>query len=547
MLGFFHGQNSNKVFIEEQSGGGGGGGGGSSGHISQSYMTINGNVLTAYNGPTDITDIHIPENVYEIGFEVFNDKSHITYVRMPVTHTENDNFTLKSKAFRGTSIKSLGYEGNIILEEDYIFLSCSQLEYINLKNGTTRIGNGCFMGCINLKCFEIPETVTYIDNVAFAGCSNLEIIRFMGDSGNCTIPNNGVFHSGSTPLTSTGSNTHSYSGRPYLLLNHDDTSSRNSGDMCFDNNFQVIKMLPIPDGTKISYVTINDNGIDYDKSNIDGAPIGSSTVDRNNFPTDALSAHVISFGSGITHADRSYSGHPMHINILRGHIIRFGPSFVRMGPHAFQDIWNNYYFEIPPTLTQWVVWSLGTLGRHYLPYRYSPQSITSHAGGSNNVGTPTTYEYIYNENVYQDTWYGFRGFRLTLNTKEGYSQSPGANTIEELIIKSNSATGSQGFAFFPNPVGNAPNLRLVRIVNKLPNTWWHWGGTPKNDTLVSTKELTFSYTSNAYDTYTSRTDRGSNNRVNNRSIQDLTQLKSYLEDYTGIETNSIPVVYELIE
>lgn len=539
MLGFFHGQNSNKVFIEEQSGGGDSGGGGSSGHISQSYMTINGNVLMSYNGPTSITDIHIPENVYVINNGVFDGKSHITYVRMPVTHTENDNFTIKDSAFKGTSIKSLGYEGNIILDGNYIFQNCSYLEYINLKYGTTRLGVSCFNSC-NLKCFEIPASVTHIDGTVFEGCTNLAIIRFMGDSGNCSIGSSSAFHS-MVPNQGVNTNHASYSGAPYLLLNHDDTSGRYSGQMLFDNNFEVIRMLPIPDGTKISY---RYNGPGQSDQTVD---IGSSTVSKDNLPDVVRGAHSISFGNGITQADRSFTQNPLYMDITRGHVIRFGSSFTRMGGHAFQNINYNYYFEIPPSLTTWVVWSLGTLGRHYLPYRYSPQSVTSHQGGSNRVGSPVTYEYIYNGNVYQDTWIGFRGFRLTLDTREGYAHSPGSNNVEELIIKSNSATGSQGFAFFPEPVGNAPNLRLIRIVNKLPNTWWHWGGTPKDNTLISSKELTFSYTNNAFDTYTGRTDRGNNNIVNNYSVQNLEEMKNYLEYYTGIENNPIPVVYELLE
>lgn len=57
-----------------------------------------------------------------------------------------------------------------------MFLQCSNLQTVNIPDGTEHISTECFSNCTSLHEIELPETVTFIHQGAFANCINLKTI-----------------------------------------------------------------------------------------------------------------------------------------------------------------------------------------------------------------------------------------------------------------------------------------------------------------------------------------------------------------------------------
>jgi hypothetical protein len=54
------------------------------------------------------------------------------------------------------------------------------LEYINIPDSVTSIGDYAFDNCLCLRCIIIPDSVTRIGESAFRGCENLHSVKFAG-------------------------------------------------------------------------------------------------------------------------------------------------------------------------------------------------------------------------------------------------------------------------------------------------------------------------------------------------------------------------------
>ena len=106
----------------------------------------------AFNACTKLTEIEIPESVLEIGAQAFGNC------------TSLDSVVL-------AAVKKL---------PQCVFANCKSLEYLQISEGTEKIGDAALYECDSLETVVIPSTVNYIGESALLGCDNLEEIHYLG-------------------------------------------------------------------------------------------------------------------------------------------------------------------------------------------------------------------------------------------------------------------------------------------------------------------------------------------------------------------------------
>lgn len=180
---------------------------------------IEAGVLKEYHGES--VDVVIPDNVYEIGANAFENKKiksitfssktteigskafknckKLTSVIIPDTVTE-----IGYQAFEGCSnLMSIAIPDSVTGIGWGIFSNCNNLTNITISNNITVIGDEAFYCCYNLKNIIVPDRTTRIGSRAFGGCSSLSSITIpdsvneIGDSAfigcasltSITIPN----------------------------------------------------------------------------------------------------------------------------------------------------------------------------------------------------------------------------------------------------------------------------------------------------------------------------------------------------------------------
>lgn len=184
---------------------------------------IKDNVLVGYTG--EATEIILPEEVTEIGENVFRNNETVEKVTLPdgikkVGAYAFENSSIKeivnaesleeigdyafsncrnlvSPLMAGESLKNIGKEafrnckslsGEIVLSPGlseisaYTFYGCTQVESFVLPESIVVIGEGAFANCYNLKKINIPEKITNIPVDMMYSCGSLE--------GTLVIPDN---------------------------------------------------------------------------------------------------------------------------------------------------------------------------------------------------------------------------------------------------------------------------------------------------------------------------------------------------------------------
>jgi surface protein len=78
-------------------------------------------------------------------------------------------------AFKDSTVTLISIPSTIIGIDDNAFKSCSLLEFVSFKSGSTcaLIGNSAFDGCSTMEAIIIPQSVTTVGNQAFDNCTQL--------------------------------------------------------------------------------------------------------------------------------------------------------------------------------------------------------------------------------------------------------------------------------------------------------------------------------------------------------------------------------------
>lgn len=110
-----------------------------------------------------------------IGIEgsIFAEALSVEYVELPegVTYIGERVFEHSAK------LEEIKLPSTITSIGAYAFSNCTSLEEIKLPEGLLQIGTRTFSGCESLKNIEIPSGVQKIEEFTFANCTSLESIR----------------------------------------------------------------------------------------------------------------------------------------------------------------------------------------------------------------------------------------------------------------------------------------------------------------------------------------------------------------------------------
>lgn len=155
----------------------------------------------SFFGCTNLTNVHIPPNIQEIGSYAFmnsglvdallpntleinnvgggifkgckNLKKAVIEVR---TNHAGINF-LKNDFFEGcTSLTEVSLPDEVTDMGGSFFRECSSLQTVRLPNGLERLYSYAFTDCISLETIVLPASLEEIDIGTFGGCTNLNSI-----------------------------------------------------------------------------------------------------------------------------------------------------------------------------------------------------------------------------------------------------------------------------------------------------------------------------------------------------------------------------------
>lgn len=127
-------------------------------------------------------DLVIPESVnfntknftpIMIGSRAFSGSS-IKSVVIPNTVSQ-----IKDEAFSGcTQLETVEMPTSVSKVGMYVFNGCKKLKEIPFKEGAKDMGNYTFYGCSSLTNVNIPSSITSLANGMFSGCTNIKSITF---------------------------------------------------------------------------------------------------------------------------------------------------------------------------------------------------------------------------------------------------------------------------------------------------------------------------------------------------------------------------------
>lgn len=122
----------------------------------------------AFRNCSSLKDVVFPSSIKSIGYSAFRDCTSLTHVTIP-----SGLDYLGSYIFEGcTGLTSV--VANTLSQS--IFVRCTNLKSVELKEGITSIPQGAFNGCASLTGIDLPNSLTSLADASFSGCSSLERI-----------------------------------------------------------------------------------------------------------------------------------------------------------------------------------------------------------------------------------------------------------------------------------------------------------------------------------------------------------------------------------
>ena len=142
-----------------------------------------------FNGCQNLNSIKIPDNVSYIGDCAFAGCLSLEEINIP-TYLNNEPDMLFDGCIRLKKVNfAKNYNGSI---SQRMFRNCSDLESIEIPDGTKQILWKAFYGCTKLKEIYIPQNVDHIDRDAFDECNSLKTIKgYKGSYAETFAKNNG--------------------------------------------------------------------------------------------------------------------------------------------------------------------------------------------------------------------------------------------------------------------------------------------------------------------------------------------------------------------
>ena len=133
----------------------------------------------AFSHCTNMNYADLGSSVNEICAYAFSRCGSLTSIYMGKAATIHEGAFSDCSSLRGITIPDskddIGYG-----IEDYAFVGCSNMKYINLGNGVTVISHAAFSGCSGVMGLEIPDSVYEIETDAFDQCNGLTYVN-IGD------------------------------------------------------------------------------------------------------------------------------------------------------------------------------------------------------------------------------------------------------------------------------------------------------------------------------------------------------------------------------
>ena len=134
-------------------------------------ITITGGNEIILSGAGNVKHIYIKNEATSVGS--FRRLKMLEYVELPETVT-----TIGESAFEDCdSLTTIALPPLLTNIEKRAFFDCDKLSEITLPQGLQSIGTGAFLDCLSLVEIDIPDSVQDIGEGAFGGCSSLEQIN----------------------------------------------------------------------------------------------------------------------------------------------------------------------------------------------------------------------------------------------------------------------------------------------------------------------------------------------------------------------------------